>query len=414
MTRLNGHRVVVTGFGAITSLGQTPESILANVLANQSGIKVMTEWQDIAGLNTQLGGPVLDFSLPAHYTRKKIRAMGRVAKFATLATEHALIDADLLGKDILTNGQTGIAYGSCSGSAAPLKAFADVLEKRTTAGINATTYIKLMSHTTAVNAALFFGLKGRVITTSSACTSSSQAIGYAYEAIKYGQQQVMIAGGAEELCPTQAAIFDTLYATSLQNNTPETTPKPFDSQRDGLVIGEGSCTVILENRDHALARGARIYAEVIGFGTNCDAEHVTQPTAETMQQAMQLALNDAAIVPSAINYVCAHGTATERGDIAESQATAALFSPDTAISSLKGHFGHTLGACGSLESMLSIKMMLAGQFAATRNLQQVDPACGALNYIKDQPLQLACDTIMSNNFAFGGINTSLIFKKHVE
>jgi 3-oxoacyl-[acyl-carrier-protein] synthase II len=277
--------------------------------------------------------------------------------------------------------------------------------------INATTYIKGMSHTCAVNIALFFGLTGRLIPTSSACTSSSQAIGYAYETIKYGMQDVMIAGGAEELCPSQVAIFDTLFATSQMNENPELAPRPFDKDRDGLVIGEGGVTLILESYEHAQNRGAKIYAEIVGFGTNCDAVHVTQPTAEKMKIALELALNDANISADKIGYINAHGTATDKGDIAESNATASIFSNETPISSLKGYFGHTLGACGALESWLSIEMMNRGQIVANANLDNVDKNCANLNYIRN-PINTKLNYVMSNNFAFGGVNTSLIFKKY--
>jgi 3-oxoacyl-[acyl-carrier-protein] synthase II len=250
-----------------------------------------------------------------------------------------------------------------------------------------------------------------VITTSSACTSGSQGIGYAYEAIKGGKQVAMIAGGAEELCATEAAVFDTLFATSVKNLEPHTTPSPFDAARDGLVIGEGAGCLILEELEHALARGATIHAELVGFGTNSDGCHVTQPNSATMMGAMQLALADAGLEPSAIGYVNAHGTATEQGDIAESQATAQVFGPGIAISSLKSYMGHTLGACGALEAWISIEMMREGWFAPTLNLTAVDPRCAALDYISGEGRKIDCEYVMTNNFAFGGINTSLIFKK---
>jgi 3-oxoacyl-[acyl-carrier-protein] synthase II len=251
-----------------------------------------------------------------------------------------------------------------------------------------------------------------VITTSSACTSGSQGIGYAYEAIRGGKQTAMVAGGAEELCATEAAVFDTLFATSTRNDAGHTTPRPFDGGRDGLVIGEGAGCLVLEDMDHAVARGAAIHAELVGFGTNSDGCHVTQPNAATMQKAMQLALQDAGLQPSDIGYVNAHGTGTQQGDIAESQATLAVFGGGTPISSLKSYMGHTLGACGALEAWISIEMMREGWFAPTINLEQVDAECAALDYIAGEGRRLECEYVMSNNFAFGGINTSLIFKRY--
>ncbi|ARU28602.1 beta-ketoacyl-ACP synthase [Cellvibrio sp. PSBB006] len=404
-------RVVVTGMGVLTSLGDNWQDFSAALKAGVSGIKHMPDWETYKDLNTHLAGPIEDFTVPAHYPRKKIRSMGRVSLLATRATEVALQDAGLLDDPILQSGAVGVSYGSSTGSTDATRDFAVMLDRRDIGGATATTYIRMMGHTSPVNVGVFFGLKGRVITTSSACTSGSQGIGYAYEAIKYGKQTLMVAGGGEELCPSEAAVFDTLYATSTKNSTPTLTPSPFDKDRDGLVIGEGAGTLILEELEHAQARGARIYAELVGFGTNSDGGHITQPDANTMNIAMALALQDAGLDTSAIGYINAHGTATDRGDIAESRATEKLFGSRVPISTLKGNIGHTLGACGALEAWASIQMMNEGWFAPTLNLHNPDPECGQLDYIMGVPRALQCEYIMSNNFAFGGINTSLIFKR---
>lgn len=404
-------RVVVTGMGGISALGQDWQQIKASLLAKHNCVIRMDEWDRYPGLNTRLAAPVTDFTLPAHYSRKKIRSMGRVSMMATRASELALEDAGLLNDPILNSGQAGVAYGSSTGSTDPIMGFGDMLKTGEMSGLTATSYIRMMAHTTAVNIGVFFGLQGRIHTTSSACTSASQGIGYAYEAIKYGMQTIMLAGGGEELCPTEAVVFDTLYATSTKNDTPELTPRPFDKNRDGLVIGEGACTLILEELEHAQARGANIYAELVGFGTNSDGQHVTQPNANTMEVAIRLALKDAQLSAQDIGYISAHGTATDRGDIAETAATHAVFGTETPISSLKSYTGHTLGACGSLEAWSSINMMNEGWFAPTLNLNDVDPECAPLDYIKDDIRHIDTDYIMSNNFAFGGINTSLIFKR---
>ncbi|WP_420787507.1 beta-ketoacyl-ACP synthase [Shewanella chilikensis] len=404
-------RVVITGMGGISALGQDWDSVKARLQAGQNAVVRMDEWDRFDGLHTRLAAPVSDFSTPAHYSRKKIRSMGRVSLMATRASEMALEDAGLLHDPLIASGAMGIAYGSSTGSTDPITAFGDMLKHGDMSGVTATSYIRMMAHTTAVNVGVFFGLKGRVLTTSSACTSGSQGIGYAYEAIKYGQQDLMLAGGGEELCPTEAVVFDTLFATSTRNDTPELTPRPFDRDRDGLVIGEGACTLVLEELEHAKARGARIYAEVLGFGTNSDGLHVTQPNADTMEKAIRLALKDANIAPQQIGYVNAHGTATDRGDAAESRATAAVFGEQMPISSLKSYTGHTLGACGALEAWWSIMMMRDGWFAPTINLENVAEDCAELDYIRAAGRALDTDLVMSNNFAFGGINTSLIFRR---
>ena len=404
-------RVVVTGMAGVTAFGNEWPTIRERMQAGRSAVVTMPEWDVYAGLNTRLAAPITDFTLPGHYNRKQTRSMGRVSQLATVATELALQRSGLLGNEVLTDGRTGIAYGSSTGSTAPISAFGAMLNDKSTEHITATTYVQMMPHTTAVNAGLFFGLRGRVIPTSSACTSGSQAIGYAAEAIRHGYQTVMVAGGAEELCPSEAAVFDTLFATSQMNEQPELSPRPFDAGRDGLVIGEGAGSLVLESLEHAQARGATILAELVGYASNCDAAHVTQPQKATMQICMQMALDQAGLTAEQIGYISAHGTATDRGDIAESQATHAIFGTQTPISSLKSFFGHTLGACGAVEAWLGLEMMAEGWFAPTLNLENPDPACGALDYIQGSGRQLQIDYLMSNNFAFGGINTSLIFKR---
>lgn len=403
-------RVVVTGMSAITALGDTWDEFKTALLKGENAVQYMTDWDVAPELNTRLAAPVTHFTKPSHYKRKQVRSMGRVAMMSTRTTEFALEEAGLLEHPSLTDGSTGIAFGSSTGSTPPLLAFAKMMETGEMTGVTATSYIQMMAHTAPVNVGVFFGLKGRVITTSSACTSGSQGIGYAYEAIKYGRQKAMVAGGAEELCITEAAVFDTLYATSTKNDAAKSTPRPFDQNRDGLVIGEGAGTLILEEYEHALARGATIYAELVGFGCNSDGQHVTQPTAETMQVAIEMALHDAQLTADQIGYVNAHGTSTDRGDIAESLATFNALGKKP-ISSLKSYLGHTLGACGAIEAWASINMMNDGWFAPTINLTDVDAECADLDYIKGNGREMQTDYIMSNNFAFGGINTSLIFKK---
>ncbi|NVD98567.1 beta-ketoacyl-ACP synthase [Massilia sp. BJB1822] len=405
-------RVAVTGMAGISPIGNDWPAIRQRLGEYRNAIVRMDSWADYEGLNTQLGAPAAPFELSERFNRKSMRSMGRVALMATRATELALADAGLLDSPLLQSGMMGVAFGSSAGTPSAIGDFGRMMEERSTRGINATTYIKMMAHTAPVNIGVFFGVTGRVITTSSACTSGSQGIGYAYEAISSGKQTAMIAGGAEELCATEAAVFDTLFATSTRNDAPSTSPRPYDQSRDGLVIGEGAGCLILEEMEHAQARGATIYAELVGFGTNSDGCHVTQPNAATMQQAMRLALEDADLPPSAIGYINGHGTATQHGDIAESQATLQMFGGSVPISSLKSYMGHTLGACGALEAWISIQMMREGWFAPTVNLDSVDPQCAPLDYIAGEGRRIECDYVMSNNFAFGGINTSLIFKRY--
>jgi 3-oxoacyl-[acyl-carrier-protein] synthase II len=402
-------RVVVTGMGGVTALGNRWSEIEPRLRARTSAMRRMPEWDHFTDLNTRLAGPIDDFAAPEHYPRRMVRSMGRVALLSVRATELALENAGLLNDADIKNGSMGVAYGSSFGSADPVQAYGRMMDTGKMQGVSSTTYIQMMSHTGAVNIGLYFGLRGRVIPTSSACTSGSQAIGYAYETVKHGKLPLMVAGGSEELSVAGVAVFDSLFATSTRNEEPSLTPRPFDRARDGLVVGEGAATLVLEELEHAKARGATIHAEVVGFGCNSDGTHVTQPEASTMAVAMQLALDDAGLPASAIGYVNAHGTATDRGDIAESHATHQIFGSRMAISSLKSYIGHTLGACGAIEAWLSIEMMRAGWYAPTINLENVDAACAELQYILNGGVTMDNEHIMSNNFAFGGINTSLIF-----
>jgi 3-oxoacyl-[acyl-carrier-protein] synthase II len=403
-------RVVVTGMAGVTALGTSWAHIRTAFAEGRTGVRFMPEWDRYTDINTRIAAPVDGFTGGDRYPRKKTRTMGRVALMAVYASEQALASAGLLDHPVIRGGRTGVAYGSSFGSPDAVSGFYELRAGGSSRHVNATSYIQMMSHTALVNIGLFFGVTGRVIPTSSACTSGSQGIGYAFEAIRWGKADVMIAGGAEELDVTDSAVFDTLYATSTKNDQPATTPRPFDRDRDGLVIGEGACTLILEELEHARARGAPILAEIVGFACNSDGSHVTQPQAATMAGAMRLALEDAALPPEAIGFVSGHGTATEWGDVAECQATREVFGSAMPIHSLKGHFGHTLGACGAIEAWLSIEMMREGWFCPTANLVNVDPRCADLDFLTGEPRRIGVEYLMSNNFAFGGINTSMIIK----
>ena len=404
-------RVVVTGMGAITALGSDWPAIEAGLRGCRNAVRTMPEWDVYKDLNTRLAAPVAGFEPPAHWSRKQLRSMGRVSQLAVRASELALEDAGLLGDPLLRSGRAGVACGSSIGSTADISDFAQMLLTGDAPGLNANSYVRMMPHTTGANVGIFFGLRGRVIPTSTGCTSGSQGVGFAYEAIKHGYQDVMLGGGAEELCPSEAMAFDMLFATSRRNDDPGSAPMPYDRDRDGLVIGEGGGMLVLEELERARARGARIYAEVEGFATNSDGSHITRPEEETMRVVMELALASAGLDPGAIGYVNGHGTATEHGDIAETRATSALFGSRMPLSSQKSYLGHTLGACGALESIFSIRMMRAGWFAPTVNLANVDPRCGELDYIVGDGRRLDVEHVMNNNFAFGGVNTSLVFRR---
>ena len=402
-------RVVITGMGIASPLGSTIESAFERLKKYENCIQHWEKLDEYERLNTNLGAFVSGFEIPEHFTRKVMRTMGEVSVMAVVTAEQALSQAGLLGDSCVTDA--GVSYGSSTGSLDAVLDFYSMCIDKKVKLLNSGSYIKMMPQTAAVNISLYFKTHGRLIASSTACTSGSMGIGYAYEAIKDGYQDIMIAGGAEEIHPTQVGVFDTLYATSSKNDTPKLTPSPFDKDRDGLVIGEGAGTVILEEYERAKARGAKIYAEIAGFATNTDGTHITNPNKDMMAEVMRKSLQSAGLKPEDIGYVNAHGTGTINGDIAESLATEEVFGSKMPISTIKSYTGHTLGAAGSIETILSVEMMNQGWFAPTLNLKNIDENCGKLDYIVNEGRKLDCKYIMTNNFAFGGINTSIILKR---
>ena len=402
-------RVVITGMGIASPLGSTLESAYERLKTYENCVEHWPKLDEYERLNTSLGAFVSGFKTPEHFTRKVTRTMGKVSIMAVATAEDALKQAGLFGNEIIS--EAGVSYGSSTGSLDAVLDFYSMCIDKKVKLLNSGSYIKMMPQTAAVNISLYFKTHGRLIATSTACTSGSMGIGYAYEAIKDGYQDLMIAGGAEEIHPTQVGVFDTLYATSSKNSTPKLTPSPFDKDRDGLVIGEGAGTVILEEYERAKARGAKIYAEVAGFATNTDGTHITNPNKDMMAMVMRKALKDARLKPEDIGYVNAHGTGTINGDIAESLATEEVFGCKMPISTIKSYTGHTLGAAGSIEAILSIEMMNNGWFAPTLNLNNIDEQCGNLDYIVKEGRKIDCEYVVTNNFAFGGINTSIILKR---
>ncbi|MEM9862924.1 MAG: beta-ketoacyl-ACP synthase [Myxococcota bacterium] len=402
------HRVAITGVGIECPLGSELDAVSDALKSGRHGIRRIDEYESVDEMITRLGAPALGIE-GRRWPRKKVRSMGRVALLATAATESALADAGV-EDGALQHPRTGLAYGSTHGSSKALEGFARTLnDPGALLGLGSNTYLKFMSHTCAVNLAIFFGIRGRVQSTCSACVSASQAIGAGYEAIRYGLQDVMICGGAEELHWVSTGVFDVLQATSIAfNERPDESPRPFDRDRDGLVIGEGAATLVLERWENATRRGATIYGELTGFGTSCDGTHITAPSPDGMETAMRLALEDAHKTPDSLNYINAHATATDVGDRGESEATHRVFGDRVPVSSTKSYTGHTLGACGAIETIFGLAMLRDGFVAPNRNLDHVDPACAPLDYLRGDARDASIQTFMNNNFAFGGINTSLI------
>ena len=395
--------------GVVSALGSTVSDAWDRLQVYENLVSKCPELAEYKGLNSHLASRFA-FVRPAEWTRKTTRSMGDVSMYALAATEQAVAQAGL-DAALLEGGRTGVAYGSCSGSIPPLLDFYSMLVTKEVRDVTSSTYIKFMPQTAAVNLSVHYRTHGRLVPTGTACTSGSLAVGASAELIRYGLQDVMIAGGAEEFSPTQVAVFDTLFATSLKNGLPRLTPSPYDAGRDGLVIGEGAATLVLEEMEHAKARGAKVLAEVAGFCENTDGTHITNPNAATMEQVMRGALADAGIDAGAVAYVNGHGTATKAGDVAETRATYGAFGRAVPISSTKSYIGHTLGACGAIEAAMTIMMMNARSFHPTLNLVEPDPECAPLDYIRGAAREIDAEYAMSNNFAFGGVNTSLVFRR---
>lgn len=402
-------RVVITGMGIASPIGNDLLSVTTALRDGRSGVGPMPEWGDHAGLGPKVAALVRDLDPAAQLPRKYRRTMGRVAQLCAYATQQAIQQAGI-DADLLQSGRLGLAVGSTIGSpAATLDYYRNLFDKGVR-GNKSTSFLQIMGHTCAANVALVFGINGRVWGPNSACTSSSQSIGLAYETLKLGVQDVMICGGAEEAHFTTAATFDLAFAASRHyNERPQDTPRPFDRGRDGMVVGEGAGILVLERESHAKARGARILGEVAGFATTCDGEHITSPAARGMRACMEAALRSADLTAGDIDYINAHATGTEAGDPAEAQATAEVFGDRVPVSSTKGQTGHTLGACGAIESIFGLIAIAEGFVPAGRNLGEVDPACEGpwlLRQTEERPVRV----VMNNNFAFGGINTSLVFR----
>jgi len=411
VNRPDHERVVVTGMGLCSPIGNELDAVTEALQAGRGGIVAVPEWPARYQMGTGVAGLVGGVSAKL-YPRRKVRTMGRVALLAAYASERAVAHAGL-SSERLQDGTVGLAYGSTHGSSSETESYCrEVFGSDSLHGIAGSHYLKFMSHTCAANLAEFLGIRGRVQPTCSACTSASQAIGTGYEYIRHGHAEAMVVGGAEEAHFIPAGVFDVMFAASTKYNaTPESTPRPFDASRDGVVIGEGAGTLVLERYDLALARGATIHAEILGYATTCDGIHLTNPSWEGMARCMALGLESAGIGPAAVSYVNAHGTATELGDIAESKATAKVIGAQTPVSTQKSYTGHTLGACGALESVFSLRMMGGGFIAPNRNLDEIDPRCATLDYVRGDARVAALEVVLNNNFAFGGINTSLVFAR---
>lgn len=404
-------RVVITGTGVVCGLGDSASATMQAMREGRSALRRVSWPMGRAHEYSTLAAPVDGFEAPEYYTRRQTRSMGRVALMAVRAAELAFDDAGLLKDPVLKNGDTGVSFGSSMGSVEAMTELEHLIVGKSTSRLTATSYVRMMSHTAPVNMDVFFGLTGRVVPTSCGCTSGTQGIGYAYEAIRDGHQQVMVAGGADELSRLMAGMFTDSADEPQPDVSQWHNPVPFAPRQAGPALGEGACALVLENYEYARARGASILCEVVGFGTNSNGGAAAIPDREALVACQTIALQDAGIAPSAVGYVSACGLATSQADSSESHALLSVFGSNTPVSALKSYLGHTLAASGALEALLAITMMNDGWLAPTLDLEEVDPRCAELDYIRGEGRSVAVDHVMANAFGIEGINTSLVFRR---
>ncbi len=403
-------RVVITGVGAVSPLGNDVPSFIDGIEGGKSAVRFMEGWEQYIGLRSRVAAPV-EMKNEKLIPRQSRRSMGRMSIFAVQAAEQALTDAGI-ELEKLSSGRMGCIIGSTMGSAESIhETFKILLPKNDLTQLTSTKFFQCISHTAAMNVAQYLGITGYVMATSAACASSLQALGTGYDLIRLSKQDVVLCGGAEGLHPTVTGSFDVLFATSSHyNNTPQTTPRPFDSARDGLVCGEGSGVLVLEEYEQAMQRNAKIYAEIIGYHTCGNGVHISQSNGAAMVSCIREALKDACAKPEDVGYINAHATATVHGDKEEAGAIREVFGDAVPVSSLKGYIGHTLGASGALELIASLVMMEKSRIYPTLNLETVCPDCQEIYHVM-KPLARKITVLVKNCFAFGGINATLVCKK---
>ena len=406
-------RVVITACSAITPIGHGKDEIVRHLVEGISGVKKLRKDDLLSDyIHSGVFGTV-DYPLEYDFKRQYRKTMGPVSYYACQVAKEVL-EASGLTTNFITSGRLGVAFGSTHGSPSVqrqiYKSFFS--ESRSQfSSIGAVDYLKSMVHTTAVNITKMFGITGRVISSCTACTTSSQSIGFGYEMVKYGIQDAMLCGGADEYDTTTVAVFDNLLACSTEfNDAPHLTPRPFDRRRDGLVVGEGAGAVLLEEYEFAKKRGANILAEIIGFSCNNNGGDLILPNLDGITATIRLGIKDAEIPADAVDFISAHGTATKMGDVIEAQAVGRVYGNSPVVTGLKSYMGHTMGSCGAIETILTLYMMQEGFIAPTLNLDEIDDRCAMIRHAVNL-LETDIRVAAVQNFAFGGVNTCLMIRK---
>ena len=401
-------RVVITGMGSVSPFGRGVAALTGGIEAGRSAVRKMEGWNQYQGLRSLVGAPA-EMKDEKLIPRQNRRSMGRLSIFAVQAAQDAVADAGL-DPAVATTGRMGCVVGSTTGSAISIsQAFETMLPDHDLTKLSSMQFFHCISHTATMNVAQCLKINGCVMATSAACASALQAIGTGYDLIRLGRQDVVLCGGAEELHPTVTGSFDVLFATSVKyNETPSLTPRPFDRDRDGLVCGEGAGILMLEEYEHAVRRGARIYAEVLGYHTCSSGDHVSESSRPAMVECMREAMKAAAVEPGQVDYVNAHATATLQGDKEEAEAIGEVFGASVPVSSLKGYIGHTLGASAAIELAASLAGIRKGMLYPTLNLENVAPECQGVGHIMGGAVKREARIVVKNSFAFGGISAVLV------
>ncbi len=407
------NRVFITGLGVVSPFGLGIDTMVSAMKNGESAIRNMhKEWQmSVPDLECWVGAPLKETLNIKDIPRTYRRSMGLTAQMAYVAAKESL-DAAGVTEEMRKSGRMGVAYGSTTGSVQAMSnLFEAYFQKGSFKNIGSGTFFKVMSHTSAANLAHAFGLYGRLFSTDSACTSSTQAIGLGFESIRAGKQDAMLCGGSDELHPIASATFDLVYAASYKyNDKPEQTPRPFDKDRDGTVCGAGAGCLVLESESSAKARGAKCLAEILGFATLVDAGSMAQSNRDSIVRCIKSALEDAGVDARQVGYINAHATGTLQGDAAEAQGIREVFGDETPVSSLKGYIGHTAAASGVLELSACLKAMGENILLPTRNLKKPSKDCKGVDHLI-QATSSNCEIFVKNSFGFGGINAVLILGK---
>ena len=410
-------RVVITGIGCFSPLGHDIETTWQNLIEGKSGIGEITLF-DASNLDTRIAAEVKGFDPNDHIDRKEARRMDRFSQMSVAASMQAVENSGIK-IDSANEDQIGIIMGSGIGGLTTLYQQTKVLVENGPSRVSPFLVPMMISDMAAAQVSITLGIKGVNLCTTSACSSSSDAVGVAYELLRRGDAQAAIAGGSEAIInPLGLAAFSALKALSTRNDAPQQASRPFDSERDGFIIGEGACALIIETLDHALKRGANILAEIVAYGASGDAFHITAPDekGDGAIRAMRLALNKAGLEPGDIGYINAHGTSTQLNDKVETMAIKSVFGEDaytTPISSTKSMTGHLIGASGAMEAAICTKVIQTGIIPPTINQENKDEACD-LDYVPNEARKADVDTTLSNSFGFGGHNSVLILQRYRE